>query len=103
MRPRRCRMIRCPSPERFLVLALVLLESSVSGVAADSVLLQPKFDGSNDAYVELSTDALQTMPGPDGKPMEIQARSIYGLLMKATPKGSSVELNTTIDRLFGFL
>ena len=94
-----------PRPEmtalRGLVFFLVLGSLATVAAAADSVILKPKYAAPTDAYVEFDTDTLQKLTGPDGKPMEIKSRTIIGLLQKTTGKGKGVEINVTLDRLYG--
>jgi outer membrane protein assembly factor BamB len=84
-----------------LTITLILLASASLGRAADSVILKPRFDVATDTYVEFDTQAVQKMPGPDGKPMEITSGSLYGILQKTTPKDDGVEIDATLDRLMG--
>ncbi|MFQ5735038.1 MAG: DUF6263 family protein, partial [Planctomycetaceae bacterium] len=88
---------------RRLFLALPCLAPVSSARAVDSVVLKPRYDGPTEAYVEFDTDSVQKMSGPGGNPMEIKSRSVYGLLQKTTPKGDTVAIEATLDRLLGFM
>lgn len=72
-------------------------------VMAESISLKPKHDPASEIYVEHETDSVQKMSGPDGKPMEIKSRSVYGVLQKSTARGDKVEIEVTIDRMLGFM
>ncbi|MBK8268697.1 MAG: PQQ-binding-like beta-propeller repeat protein [Planctomycetes bacterium] len=78
-----------------------LVAFAQAAVAADGVVLKPKADGPRDVYVEFDSTAVQTMDGPDGKPMEIKSRSVFGLIQRETQKDGSTIIDATIDRLLG--
>jgi outer membrane protein assembly factor BamB len=84
-----------------LVFSLTGLTFATMASAGDSVKLKPKYDAPSNTYVEFDTQAVQKMAGPDGKPMVITQRSVYGLLEKATQKDGSIEIEATLDRLLG--
>lgn len=86
-------------------LACVLALSSLPAIviAKDSILLKPRLGASNAAYVEFTADAKQTMTGPDGKPMEVESKSVYGLLTRTAVKDDAIETSATLDRLLGSL
>jgi len=86
---------------RLVLVVSTALLCAGSARAADSILLKPKQDAAADSYVEISTDAVQKMAGPDGKEMQITSRSVYGLMQKETAKGETTEISATLDRLFG--
>lgn len=84
------------------VLVLIIAFFTVAASRADDgALLKPRFDAPAESYVEFDTDTVQKFAGPDGKPMQVTSRSVYGLLQKATAKGDGVEIEATLDRLFG--
>jgi outer membrane protein assembly factor BamB len=85
------------------VLALSLVTAPVAEAATDSIRLAPRLDAPGEAYVEFTSEAKQTMTGPDGKPMEVESKSIYGLMTNTAAKGDAIEIHATLDRLSGFL
>ncbi len=90
----------CARATTVLVLSFVFFSDTASQ-ADEGVLLKPRFDAPAESYVEFDTDMIQKFAGPDGKPMQVTSRSVYGLLQKATAKGDGVEIEATLDRIFG--
>ncbi|HKQ48211.1 MAG TPA: DUF6263 family protein [Phycisphaerae bacterium] len=91
-------------PFRTIVLSALMVGTLGSAVAAaDSVRLAPRIDAPTESYVEVSSDSVVKMTGPDGKPMEMSSRSIIGLLQKETKKGDEIAIEATIDRMLGFM
>ena len=86
-----------------LLATLILIALATPSVATDTVRLAPRIDAPTESYVEFSNDSVVKMTGPDGKPMEITSRSIFGLLQKESGKGESIEVEVTLDRLMGFM
>ncbi|MCG3127963.1 MAG: hypothetical protein CHACPFDD_02836 [Phycisphaerae bacterium] len=89
-----------------LVPQVVLAVAAVaaSAAAGDSVLLKAKPDTAG-SYAEYAMDAVQDMPGPDGKPMQVHNRSTFGVLVRTAVGATdgAFELSATLDRLSGFL
>ncbi|TWT44630.1 outer membrane biogenesis protein BamB [Phycisphaerae bacterium RAS1] len=83
-----------------LVIASAAADSLAQGGA--SVLIKPRPDAT-EAYVEFTGEAVQKMSGPDGAPSKIETRSVYGLMLKSSAKGDGLQLDATLDRLFGFM
>ena len=85
--------------------ALVMMLGFAAGLsvarASDAVSLKARHaDG--ERYFEVDTETDQKITGPDGKPMEVKSRSVYGLVAKETRKGSGLEMELTLDRCLGF-
>jgi len=85
------------------VIALVLSAAASPVMAGDAVMLKPRPDAPGEIYVEFDTDSVQKMTGPDGKPMEIKSRSLYGMLQKESHKEGTIAIEATLDRLLGFM
>lgn len=92
---------RLHTPIAALTAALFL--TPCAAPAGDSVLLKPRADASGQTYVEFTTESAQTLDGPDGKPMQMQSRSVYGLLSQTQARGDGLEFSATLDRLVGFM
>ncbi|MEK6643077.1 MAG: DUF6263 family protein [Planctomycetota bacterium] len=92
------------SPSRFFVCAFVFAfaSASLTARAGDTVSLKLKAGPAADAYVEHEDDVSQEIVGPDGKPMTIKVRNIYGMMQKQSANGDSVEVASTLDRLYGY-
>jgi outer membrane protein assembly factor BamB len=90
------RTLRCAIP------TLVVFAAAAAATAADSVLLKPKPGAPAEAYLEFNAEAVQTMAGPTGKSMDVQTRSVFGLLAKTAATSDGMELSGTLDRLTGF-
>lgn len=86
---------------RLLALVLAMISLPAAKAATDSILLKPRLDAPGEAYVEFTSETKQTMAGPDGKPMEVESKSIYGLMMRMAAKGDAIETSATLDRLLG--
>lgn len=80
---------------------LPAIAPALTARAADSVQLKPTLAQPYEEYVEHEVNIEQRMAGPDGKPMNVKAQSIYGFLQKTTPKDGGVALELAIDRLRG--
>lgn len=78
----------------------LLLFAPLDVRGADKIRLAPNLAPA-DAYVEFTVQTLQKMDMPDGKPMEVESRSAYGVLLRMTAKGESTEATVTLDRLRG--
>jgi outer membrane protein assembly factor BamB len=66
-------------------------------------MLKPRLDSPTESYVEIEADTVSKSKGPDGKTMESQNRSIYGVIEKTVAKGDKVEFSLTLDRILGFM
>lgn len=77
--------------------------AGASALAADSVLLKPKYAGPTTVYASFETESVQKTTGPDGQPMEIKTQSLYGLIEDLTSKGDTIEIKATLDRLSGYM
>jgi outer membrane protein assembly factor BamB len=84
-----------------LKFSIGLLLAAATASAADSILLKPRLEPPADVYIEAAVESVQKMTGPDGKPMQIQSRALYGVLGKAAAAGEGSELHGTLDRLSG--
>lgn len=82
-----------------LPIAALVAASIAAPSPGASVLLKPR--PAELAYFEFTTEAAQTMTGPDGKEMNIESRSVYGVLLKTDAKGDGLECNLELDRLVG--
>lgn len=88
---------------RASLIPLVGLFAGVSAFGGDAVLLQLRSDSAPEAYAEFTAEASQTMTGPDGNPMKVSSKSVYGLLTTTTVGAEGVQIRATFDRLYGYL
>lgn len=86
---------------RFVVCALIVAFASNTR-AADTIPLKFKAGAAAESYVEHEDDVSQEIVGPDGKPMNIKVRNIYGMMQTQSTKGDGVEVASTLDRLYGY-
>ncbi|QDV89411.1 outer membrane biogenesis protein BamB [Phycisphaerae bacterium RAS2] len=98
------RFIRAPFA-RICALActIALAVPAVRAAAADGVRLKPDAKSLSNVYVEHELDVKQATTGPDGKPMNVDARSVYGLLQTAKAEGDGMVLEVTMDRMLGYM
>lgn len=84
-------------------LALTNPGPSARAIAEETVLLKPNHSEVTKAYIELETSTVQNMTGPDGNPMKITTRFIYGMLETGKPKGDGRLIELVYDRLLGYM
>lgn len=88
---------------RWVLLAGMLAAPNGAAALADSLLLKTRHDGAGSAYCEFTAETQQKMAGPDGKPMQVLVKSVYGAMMDSAAAGDGAEVRLKMDRLMGSL
>ncbi len=81
----------------------ILLLGGLPARADEPLLLKPAATEPHHAYIELEAELDQKMTGPDGNPMNMKSRSIYGVMQKTTPRDGGWLIELTFDRMLGYM